>query len=113
MFTLGYHGAEEWASGETSLEPALEQCPCNCHGEEQGQLGAKVTAEPPKGTCYPSPRGLHPRPGLPREGARGTAKSQGYKYLGWRRPWPWNVGQNWGEWGWAGLPGHLPPFPWE
>lgn len=29
---------------------------------EQGQLGAKATAEPPKAACYPSPRGLHPGP---------------------------------------------------
>lgn len=56
------------ASGEDSLEPALEPGPLDWQRQEQSQMGAKATAEPPKGTCYPSPRGLHPGPASPEKG---------------------------------------------
>lgn len=69
------------ASSEPSSEPALDEGP-TIGKEVQGQLGAKVTAEPPKGACYPSLRGLHPRPASPEKGPR-SSQTQGYKYLGW------------------------------
>lgn len=46
----------------------MEPGPLDWQRQKQGQLGTKATAEPPKGSCYPSPRGLHPGPASPEKG---------------------------------------------
>lgn len=99
-------GAAEGPAGgrhqaRLSLKRLRSQGPSIGKGRNGASWGPRQQLNPPRAPATRAPE-ASTRASLPREGTRGAAKSRGYKYLGWRRPWPWNVGQNWGEWGWAG-----------
>lgn len=78
-------------------------------GGNGASRGPRQQLNPPKGACYPSPRGLHPGPASPEKGPEEQPNPEAINTSAGVVPWPWNVSQNWGEWGWAGLGAALCP----